>query len=193
MRHLRLSTHLKSPQRRIPSLEDFPGLVLRPGLLVVSHSRTGPVAGTFSRKRFSEEPLRAASPHVSGPGNRAAGPASSIRTSRHPVTRRCRFTEAVRALNPSPTPDGITETRQPATPPPRLRARFGVRGGTLRSIPSSALKAIGRSSYPGPAGLIAVVGLSWIPLADTPEHLRPPRPSRTRKASRLTGYLNASG
>ena len=81
-------------------------------------SLKGQMTGTFPRKRFSEEPLGAASPHVSGPGNRAAGPASSIRPARHPVTRRCRFTDTERALNPSPTPDGITETRQPAAPSP---------------------------------------------------------------------------
>lgn len=192
VRHLRLSTHLKSPQRRIPSLEGL--------------TRPRAPSGSASGVAFSDEvgwrvPSQGSVSARNPCGqllltsrDQAIVPRDPLRVSVRPVTLSLDGAGlpgpsglSTRALRPTGSRRLVSQR-----PPPRLRARFGVRG-TLRSIPSSALKAIGRSSYPGPAGRIAVVGLSWIPLADTPEHLRPPRPSRTRKASRLTGYLNASG
>ena len=117
--------------------------------------------------RFSEEafqrgtPCGAASPHVSGPGNRATEPASSIRPA--PVPSHCPVRASrrpVRALNPSPTPDGF---RRLVSRRPLPDYEPGMRGGTPRSIPFTALKAISRFSYPSPASLIAVVDLAWGP------------------------------
>ena len=118
------------------------------------------MAGTFSRKRFSGELL--AEQLLPTSRDQAIVPRDPLRVSVRLVTLSLdgdRFTEAVRALNSSPTPDGITETRQPVAPLPDYEPGL-VWGRTLRSIPSSALKAIGRFSYPSPAGRIAVVGLS---------------------------------
>ena len=152
VRHLRLSTHLKSPQRRIPSLEGLP----RPRAPPESASGVafsngvgwrGPSQGSVSARNPCGQLLLTSR-------DLAIVPRDPLRVSVRPVTLSldgAGLPGAVRALNPSPTPDGITETRQPATPPPRLRARFGVRGGTeVHSI--LRLKGDWQIQLSGPCG-----------------------------------------
>lgn len=130
LRHLRLSTHLKSPQRRIPLLEGLP----RPRAPSGSASGVafsdevvwrGPSQGSVSaRNPFGQLPLASR--------DQAIVPRDPLRVSVRPVTPSLDGAGlprppglSTRALRPTGSRRLVSQR-----PPPRLRARFGVRGNT---------------------------------------------------------------
>lgn len=130
LRHLRLSTHLKSPQRRIPSLEGLP----RPRAPSGSASGVafsdeavwrGPSQGSVSaRNPFGQLLLTSR--------DQAIVPRDPLRVSVRLVTLSLDGAGlprssglSTRALRPTGSRRLVSQR-----PPPRLRARFGVRGNT---------------------------------------------------------------
>lgn len=178
------------PEGTVPIAQENSSLPRSSGLPMVGDSREGVGRLDLPEEAFQRgAPYGVASPHVPGPVDDASGALPvDLRLSppSHCPVRAFRRTSGPSTHGPTPSP--TAETRLAALP----AYETGIRG-THKAFPdaggddwrypaiqavrafqrwSTCLRAVGRNSQREP---------------------RPPRPSRTRKASQLTGYLNASG